>query len=84
MTTILSDQLDFEEEPEDELASAGMHEVGGADEDAVADEEDELSASAPITPSSVSEDEEIVDGLALLNHLEQTMDEPPLEMGIED
>ncbi len=83
MTIPLSDLLDFDEEPVDELASAGMHVVGEAGEDEVADEEDELSASAAITPSSVDEDE-IVDGLKLLEHLEQTMDEPPLEMGLDD
>lgn len=83
MTIPLSDQLDFDEEPVDELASAGMHVVGEAGEDGVADEEDELSASAAITPSSIDEDE-IVDGLKLLEELEKTMDEPPLEMGLDD
>ncbi|MBP9864305.1 hypothetical protein KBC54_02565 [Patescibacteria group bacterium] len=84
MTIPLSDLLDFEEEPVDELASAGMHVVGEADEDVIADEEDELSASAPIIPSNESEEDEITDGLKLLEELEKTMDEPPLEMGMDD
>ena len=64
---------------EDELASSGMHVVGDTDADQADDaDENTLSVPKPIDPD---EEDETTDGLARLEAMEKTLDEPPIDLG---
>lgn len=75
------DEAFGEEEAEDEIVPSGMRVVEGDDD---ADLEEDAGV---VTTATADEEEEIEgpkDGLAELDELEQELDEPPVDMGLDD